>query len=561
MIPAFMQHTGLSAGVRAMFADGEQCVWYDPSDRATLFQDAAGTTPVTAIEQPVGLILDKSKGLVLGAELVTNGDFSNGTTGWSVAGGATATVSAGVFVLTAGATSGGYYQDLTTTAGTVRVTLLARKVSGSSSGLVWGVPRTGSFNAPNTQVNITSASWQTISFVVRRESGAAGVRLYLQAIDGDGVFEIDNISVREIPGNHAYQSASTSRPVLSARVNLFQRTENFTHSTWVRTSGITPQNNAAVAPDGTTTANRITATAGTYHARYINQQGIYSVFGSAITFTYKVWLKSATGTTQNLSIEFIRQNTGYLNKQLAVDGVWREYEYTVSVPTPGKSLDAGLANGSAGEAFDVYVWHPDLRVANAGVNLPPYQRVTTATDYDTAGFPHYLKFDGVDDFLVTNSINFTGTDKMTVAAGVRKLSDAAYGQVVEISADWFSNSGSFALSAPFGVASNYCFVSKGTTAVSCPATYSAPHTAVLVGVGNISGDVCGLKVNGGAALTYSSDQGTGNYGNYPLYIGRRGGASLPFQGNLYSLIVRGAASSASQIASVERYINQKTKAY
>ena len=34
--------------------------WFDPSDLSTLFQDAAGTTPVTAVGQPVGKILDKS---------------------------------------------------------------------------------------------------------------------------------------------------------------------------------------------------------------------------------------------------------------------------------------------------------------------------------------------------------------------------------------------------------------------------------------------------------------------------------------------------------------------
>lgn len=36
-----------------------------------LYQDSAGTTPVTAVEQPVGLMLDKSQGLVLGANLFT----------------------------------------------------------------------------------------------------------------------------------------------------------------------------------------------------------------------------------------------------------------------------------------------------------------------------------------------------------------------------------------------------------------------------------------------------------------------------------------------------------
>ena len=67
----------------SLFSGGAPGAWYDPSDYSTLFQDSAGTTPVTAVEQPVGLMLDKSQGLVLGPELVTNGDFSNGTTGWS----------------------------------------------------------------------------------------------------------------------------------------------------------------------------------------------------------------------------------------------------------------------------------------------------------------------------------------------------------------------------------------------------------------------------------------------------------------------------------------------
>lgn len=44
----------------SLFAAGEQGVWYDPSDFSTIFQDAAGTTPVTAVDQPVGKILDKS---------------------------------------------------------------------------------------------------------------------------------------------------------------------------------------------------------------------------------------------------------------------------------------------------------------------------------------------------------------------------------------------------------------------------------------------------------------------------------------------------------------------
>ena len=70
----------------ALFRSSEPGVWFDPNDITTLFQDAAGTTAVTTPGQTVGLMLDKSKGLVLGTELVVNGTFDSGTTGWSLTG-------------------------------------------------------------------------------------------------------------------------------------------------------------------------------------------------------------------------------------------------------------------------------------------------------------------------------------------------------------------------------------------------------------------------------------------------------------------------------------------
>lgn len=43
----------------ALFAAGAAGVWFDPSDRSTLFQDSAGTIPVTGFGQPVGRMLDR----------------------------------------------------------------------------------------------------------------------------------------------------------------------------------------------------------------------------------------------------------------------------------------------------------------------------------------------------------------------------------------------------------------------------------------------------------------------------------------------------------------------
>lgn len=43
-----------------LFSASEPGAWYDPSYMSTLFQDEAGSTPVTAVEQPVGRMLDLS---------------------------------------------------------------------------------------------------------------------------------------------------------------------------------------------------------------------------------------------------------------------------------------------------------------------------------------------------------------------------------------------------------------------------------------------------------------------------------------------------------------------
>jgi hypothetical protein len=52
----------LSSGVNpaTLFAAGELGAWYDPSDLSTLWQDTAGTTPVTTVGQSIARIDDKS---------------------------------------------------------------------------------------------------------------------------------------------------------------------------------------------------------------------------------------------------------------------------------------------------------------------------------------------------------------------------------------------------------------------------------------------------------------------------------------------------------------------
>ncbi len=177
---------------------------------------------------------------------------------------------------------------------------------------------------------------------------------------------------------------------------------------------------------------------------------------------------------------------------------------------------------------------------------------------------YYLTFNGTNTSLVSSSIDFSATDSMSVFAGLQKLSDAASAMLVELSASLVTNAGTFRIDAPSSAsANNYRFLSRGSggSAVATKSAAPSPDTCVLSGLADISTDTCIIRYNGAQAGTSITDQGSGNYGNYPLYIGRRGGTSLPFNGRLYSLIICGATVSASQVASTEAYVNAKTGAY
>lgn len=173
---------------------------------------------------------------------------------------------------------------------------------------------------------------------------------------------------------------------------------------------------------------------------------------------------------------------------------------------------------------------------------------------------YYLAFNGTNSWMQTAAIDFTATDKMTVVAGVRKLSDAATGVVAELSASVSANTGTFGIFGPWsGAGGNYGASFRGSLRSDAIAGGStAPLTSVITGNGGISTDTSLMRINGVQVATAATDQGTGPYGNYPLYIGARAGASLFFNGNLYGLIVRSALSSDPQIASAEAFMAGKT---
>jgi hypothetical protein len=210
----------------------------------------------------------------------------------------------------------------------------------------------------------------------------------------------------------------------------------------------------------------------------------------------------------------------------------------------------------------------DLRLAADAIpSLPPYQRVTSAADYDEVGFPAYLRRQ-TDDWMRTR-INPNGATKVEVFTAIQKINDSAPGMLLESSVATDTNNGTFFLMAQRdGGQPNAGFRSKGTTqSDSRGVGIPAPARALIRGRGDIAADVSAIHINGALAGSSSADQGTGPYTEQTVFIGAREGVTLFANLREYSpplLIFMQPADpglSASQIARIEREINKSIRAY
>lgn len=191
---------------------------------------------------------------------------------------------------------------------------------------------------------------------------------------------------------------------------------------------------------------------------------------------------------------------------------------------------------------------------------------TSQAKYKTSGGLSWLLFDGTDDSYGTNAaIDFSASDEIFLAAGAYKASDAVQSVLAELSASRSANNGSFSFFVPNTAAGlKYQFIphgtlDPGTVAGSSSVAFAAPNTAVLTLDCDISTDLGELGINGVSAALSSGDLGTGNFGNYTLYVGRRNNTSFPLNGRLHGLIVRGGARpDATERARINAYMAAKS---
>lgn len=361
-------------------------------------------------------------------------------------------------------------------------------------------------------------------------------------------------------GNHAFQSGATSvRPIYAVepatgRRNLLTYSEDFSNSAWVK---------SLTTVSGTQTVT-YAGGLGSPLIRLIENRTTIAGGNSGKTFTFsaivsgsgKIRLKNTqNGVADNFSADITLSSTPTL------------VSLTVTNAVGGSGVQTGGFVASTDDvAFTLTATNIQMEL---GTTATAYQRVVSQYDVTESGVSslHYLSFDGVDDWMQTGTIT-PGIDKAQVFAGLRKLSDSI-GILVGHGPDTNGGPGRFEIlssgwnspASRYGAGINITNLSRADSS----ANFAPPRADVILwqfdGAGSTTAEELIFRANGTAQTLSATDppQGAGNFSEQQLYIGRRGGTTLPFNGNLYGLIVRfGANLSIYQITSAENWLAART---
>lgn len=494
------QGSGLPWHPHRLFQSGDILLWYDPSDLTTMFKNTSGTQPVTADGDSVALMLDKGQwgGKTLEQVLAAQPELEVGFGPIALSGLDTTSVHSGAVV------GKKYYWDIEIT-DYVSGTFFFNYGDVSNAGLtpVEGNP---TFASNGRRTFMLTAPANTVSFRVRSSGGpAATVTIH---------------AIREIPGYHRTQATGTSMPkyktgpnpaAAEASPELVLNGTFDTDSDWTKGTGWSISAGMATKASGT--------------ASGLDQAGTFGA-AKAYRVTYTISGRTAGGLYPAFT-----GGTSVFGVTTSANGT-----FTQVLVSTGNNNARFFADASFDGSID------DISVKEIPASAP---------------YIHWLLYDGTDDGHATGTITW-GTDEVAVCAGVTKSSDAAAGVIVELSATSASNNGTFALLAPSSAAANYFWRTKGTAASDqTRTTYAAPTTDVLTGMGKIATDSNRFRIDSDEA-TAATDQGTGNFGSYPLYFGRRAGTSFPFSGREYQTVIRSRLLSEAELSSLETFVAAKT---
>jgi hypothetical protein len=237
---------------------------------ATMYQDSAGTTPVTAVGQPVGLMLDKRLGAVRGSELST-ASLSTWTVGAALTrtmNGDTAQIARSGVIDSANA----FYKDFAVTSGSwYEVAYTIGNASGARN-----------FTGTDVTGPLTDGTGPFRRIV---RATAATIRLQFWPTSDLTTIHLSGVSLKEIPGNHRTQSTAASRPTLQQDASGYYYLSYDGVDDWMQTASV----------DFSAT-DKMTVWAGVHKASDA-ARGVFAELGNAPgTATFQLNAPSTTAT-------------------------------------------------------------------------------------------------------------------------------------------------------------------------------------------------------------------------------------------------------------------------
>ncbi|MDB4350215.1 hypothetical protein OAA38_00220 [bacterium] len=312
-----------------------------------------------------------------GPELVTNGGFDTDTSGWTDASegtGSTSWYASGALSLNNPAGSpleeGMAYQVITTIVG--QVYTLAVSKSGGNSIIQIGNNSGGSqvYQSGNDTVDVltTFIAISTTTYITARNFNVSTPAL------------VDNISVREAP------------KIVWAPHNLVPNSEDFRasgpSSPWVHQNSATITENAITAPDDGSNGTQLEFGAAN-NSQIRNDFGLGSTIQG--TFTIRVWVKCATGTTEKVRLKSYSSGNGNQNSDdITVTDQWVLVSYSF-VKSSGSSMSTYISNATDAVARTIFIWGAHVyRSDLGGMGQVP----GAAT-----GFEYYVPTNGAAKYL------------------------------------------------------------------------------------------------------------------------------------------------------------------
>lgn len=575
-----------------LFAGGVPGVWFDPSDFSTMYQDTDGTLPVTGVEQPVGLLLDKSRGgrgpnLTpptyqlsgwLGAVDNTVSNDGGGVV-------STNTVNTRVALRVANIIQPGVYEvEVDLEAGISSTGATSIRVAFSSS-TAFG----GSFLFPSTMTTIPGTGRsQRRAIVTVTDPTHSGLLVGSNAaseIQAGSWIKLHSVSVRRIDGNHASQATTTARPILSAKYNVLSSSANVSATPW--TSSVGTFSFAPTAPyvggeayrvtnNGTGTfrfiAHPFTAQVGTYTVSAIVEEDIanpseYTDIGllqapSTILGRIRIyWPTGAVGTASGAPLNARRS----LLSAVGPNG-GRVFSIQFEIPVTAVEEHRVLfyPSSTTQNTTGVILHCVDVRLF-VDAALPSFQPVVSQTEYQIEGFPYYLQFDGVDDLMSTAAtVNLSSTSELVVMTAVNVPPEqTARATVLELGAS-YANPGCVGVEAPMFTATSVGMGYRGNgveVARSVSAGKDPIGTVVFGATLDLNAPLAQLRVNSANKQQGTLSVGPGPFANATLFLGARNGNGQRFKGRLYGAVICGKRVLSPELNSLEQFLRNKSRAY